>query len=139
MQIPDHTFLVAGGGSGLGAATATRLFAEGANIVIADVNDAGDWVAKQFGARGRFQRVDVTDEAQVQSAVELCVSAFGAIHGVINCAGVAPGERVVGKNGPHALATFERTVRVNLTGSFNVIRLAAARMTAGAESRNSLR
>ena len=129
MQIENHTFLVAGGGSGLGAATATRLFAAGAAVVIADVNDAGDWVARQFGSRGRFLRTDVTDEAQVGAAVELCASAFGAIHGAINCAGVAPGERVVGKNGPHALATFERTVRINLTGTFNVIRLAAARMT----------
>jgi len=129
MQIDNHTFLIAGGGSGLGAATAARLFTEGANLVIADVNDAGDWVARQFGARARFIHADVTDEAQVQAAVDLCVSAFGAIHGAINCAGVAPGERVVGKAGPHSLASFERTVRINLTGTFNVIRLAAAKMS----------
>ena len=130
MQIDNHVFLIAGGGSGLGAATAQRLFSEGAKIVIADVNDAGGWMAKQFGQQGRFIRADVGDEAQVQAAVDLCVSAFGGIHGAINCAGVAPGERVVGKSGPHALATFERTVRINLTGTFNVIRLAAAKMSA---------
>ncbi len=130
MQIDKHAFLVAGGGSGLGAATATRLVADGANVVIADVNEAGDWVAEKFGRQGRFLRTDVTDEAQVQAAVDLCVSAFGAIHGAINCAGVAPGERVVGKTGPHALASFERAVRINLTGTFNVIRLAAAKMSA---------
>jgi NAD(P)-dependent dehydrogenase (short-subunit alcohol dehydrogenase family) len=130
MQIDNHVFLIAGGGSGLGAATAQRLFSEGAKIVIADVNDAGGWMAKQFGQQGRFIRADVADEAQVQAAVDLCVSAFGGIHGAINCAGVAPGERVVGKSGPHALATFERTVRINLTGTFNVIRLAAAKMSA---------
>ena len=129
MQIEKHTFLVAGGGSGLGAATARRLVAEGGNVVIADVNDAGDWVARQFGAQGRFIHTDVTDETATQAAVELCVSAFGGLHGVINCAGVAPGERVVGKAGPHSLASFERTIRINLVGTFNVIRLAAARMS----------
>ncbi len=129
MQIEGHAFLVAGGGSGLGAATAHKLVAEGGRVVIADVNDAGDWVARQFGDQARFIRADVTDEAQVQAAVELCESAFGPLRGAINCAGVAPGERVVGKTGPHALASFERTVRINLVGTFNVIRLAAARMS----------
>jgi NAD(P)-dependent dehydrogenase (short-subunit alcohol dehydrogenase family) len=129
MQIEKHTFLVTGGGSGLGAATAQRIVTEGGNVVIVDVNDAGDWVAKRFGAQGRFIHADVTDEAAMQAAVELCVSAFGGIHGAINCAGVAPGERVVGKTGPHSLAVFERTIRINLVGTFNVIRLAAARMS----------
>jgi len=129
MQIEKHTFLVAGGGSGLGAATAARLVSEGANVVIADVNDAGGWVARQFGDQGRFIHADVTDEAQVQAAVDLCANAFGAIHGAINCAGVAPGERVVGKTGPHALASFQRAVNINLVGTFNVIRLAAHRMS----------
>jgi NAD(P)-dependent dehydrogenase (short-subunit alcohol dehydrogenase family) len=129
MQIEKHAFLIAGGGSGLGAATAARLVAGGANVVIADVNDAGAWVADKLGAQGRFLHADVTDEGQVQAAVDLCVSAFGALHGAVNCAGVAPGERVVGKTGPHSLASFERTVRINLVGTFNVIRLAAARMS----------
>jgi NAD(P)-dependent dehydrogenase (short-subunit alcohol dehydrogenase family) len=106
--------------------------AEGAKVVIADVNEAGGWVAQQFGDQGRYIHADVTDEAHVQAAVDLCATAFGAIHGAVNCAGVAPGERVVGKNGPHALASFERTVRINLVGTFNVIRLAAARMSAQA-------
>ena len=130
MQIENHPFLIAGGGSGLGAATAQRLVAEGANVVIADLNDAGDWVARQFGGQGRFIRADVTDEAQVKAAVDLCMSAFGAIRGAINCAGIAPAERVVGKTGPHSLATFERTVKINLVGTFNVIRLAATAMSA---------
>lgn len=129
MKIDKQVFLIAGGGSGLGAATARRLVADGARVVIADVNDAGDWVAQQFGAGGRFIRTDVTDEAQVQAAVDLAFSAFGSLRGVVNCAGVAPGERIVGKGGPHALASFERTVRINLVGTFNVIRLAAARMS----------
>jgi NAD(P)-dependent dehydrogenase (short-subunit alcohol dehydrogenase family) len=128
MKISSNVFLVAGGGSGLGAATARMLVDAGGKVVVADLNDAAGWSAASAGS-ARFLRTDVTDEAQVQAAVDLCGSAFGAIHGAINCAGVAPGERVVGKSGPHALATFERAVRINLTGTFNVIRLAAAKMS----------
>ena len=129
MQISKKTFLVAGGGSGLGAAAAKLLVEEGGNVVLADVNDAGSRVAQQLGPQARFAKTDVCDEASTQAAVDLCISAFGGIHGAINCAGVAPGERVSGKTGPHSLASFERTVRINLVGSFNVIRLAAAKMT----------
>jgi len=130
MQIQNQVFLVAGGGSGLGAATARMLSQAGGKVVIADVNAAGEEVARGLGANARFQRTDVTDEGETQAAVDLCVSAFGAIHGAVNCAGIAPGERVVGKTGPHSLASFERAIRINLVGSFNVIRLAAAKMSA---------
>lgn len=130
MQIANHGFLVTGGGSGLGAATARMLAENGARVVIADVNDAGAALAQALGESARFLKTDVADEAQAQAAVDLCASAFGALRGVVNCAGVAPGERVVGKNGPHALGSFERAIRVNLVGTFNVIRLAAARMSA---------
>jgi len=129
MQIQNHAFLVAGGGSGLGAATARMLTQAGGKVVIADVNDAGEAFAKSLGAQARFAKSDVTDEAQTQAAVDLCVSSFGAIHGAVNCAGIAPGERVVGKTGPHALASFERAIRINLVGTFNVIRLVAHRMS----------
>ena len=129
MQIQNQAFLVAGGGSGLGAATARMLVGAGGKVVIADLNDAGEALARKLGANARFLKSDVTDEAQTQAAVDLCVSAFGAIHGAVNCAGIAPGERVVGKTGPHALASFERAVRINLVGTFNVIRLAAAKMS----------
>jgi len=132
MQIQNQAFLVAGGGSGLGAATARMLAGAGGKVVIADVNDAGEALARQLGASARFLKTDVTDEAQTQAAIDLCVSAFGAIHGAVNCAGIAPGERVVGKTGPHSLAGFERAVRINLVGTFNVIRLAAAKMSAQA-------
>ncbi|MEP7067683.1 MAG: SDR family NAD(P)-dependent oxidoreductase [Usitatibacter sp.] len=125
MQIQNHVFLVTGGGSGLGAATAAMLAANGGKVVVADLNAPG----KELGATVRFIKTDVTEEASTQAAVDLCVSAFGAIHGLVNCAGVAPGERVVGRNGPHALAGFERAVRINLVGTFNVIRLAAAKMS----------
>jgi len=129
MQIANHAFLVAGGGSGLGAATARMLVANGGKVVIADVSEAGAAVAQQLGALAAFAKTDVTDETSTQAAVELCIASFGAIHGAVNCAGVAPAERVVGKTGPHSLSSFERAVKINLIGSFNVIRLAAAKMS----------
>ena len=124
MQIANHVFLVTGGGSGLGAATAAMLAANGGKVVIADVNEPAG-----IGGAMRFVKADVTDEASTQSAVDRCVSEFGALHGLVNCAGVAPGERVVGRNGPHALASFQRAVMINLVGTFNAIRLAAAKMS----------
>ena len=130
MQIKDHAFLVTGGASGLGAATASMLVQQGGKVVLADVNEAGNALARQLGeARARYLRTDVTEEASMQAAVDLCACAFGAIHGLVNCAGVAPGERVVGRNGPHVLASFERAVKINLIGTFNAIRLAAAKMS----------
>ncbi len=129
MQIKDSAFLITGGGSGLGAATATLLSSLGAKVLLADVADAGEALAKELGPNARFVKCDVTDEASMQAAVDLCASAFGGIHGLVNCAGVAPGERVVGKTGPHALASFERAVKINLIGTFNAIRLAATRMS----------
>jgi NAD(P)-dependent dehydrogenase (short-subunit alcohol dehydrogenase family) len=124
MQIANHVFLVTGAGSGLGAATAAMLAANGAKVVIADVNEPPG-----AGGAMRFVKADVTDEASTQAAVDRCVSEFGAIHGLVNCAGVAPGERVIGRNGPHALASFARAVSINLVGTFNAIRLAAAKMS----------
>ena len=132
MMIENHVFLVTGAGSGLGEATARMLAAHGGKVVVADVNEAGARVAASIGAAMRFIRADVAEEAATQAAVDLCASAYGAIHGLVNCAGVAPGERVVGRDGPHALASFERAVRINLVGTFNAIRLAAARMSAQA-------
>ena len=124
MHIKDHAFLVTGGGSGLGAASATLLAARGAKVLIADLKEP-----HELPAHAKFVKADVTDEASMQAAVDQCVSAFGAIHGLVNCAGVAPGERVVGRNGPHALASFERAVKINLVGTFNAIRLAAVKMS----------
>jgi len=129
MQIRNQAFLVTGGGSGLGAATAAMLAGHGGKVVVADLKDAREG-AKPPADAVRFVRADVTDEASMQAAVDLCVSAFGALHGLVNCAGVAPAERVVGKAGPHGLASFERAVKINLVGTFNAIRLAAAKMSA---------
>jgi NAD(P)-dependent dehydrogenase (short-subunit alcohol dehydrogenase family) len=85
-----------------------------------------------LGARARFVRVDVADEAQVQAAIAAALSGFGALHGLVNCAGVVHGERVLGKTGPHALASFARVIQVNLVGTFNAIRLAADAMAKNA-------
>ncbi len=130
MQLQDSTFLITGAGSGLGAACA-RLFVEsGANVVIADVNaEAGEGMAAELGPRARFVRTDVTNEAGVQAAVDAARAAFGGLHGAVNCAGVAIAERVVGRDGPHALDRFARVVQVNLIGTFNVIRLTAVALT----------
>jgi len=130
MQIKDSVFLIPGGASGLGAATARHLIAGGGKVVIADLNQqAGDKCAASLGANARFVIADVTSEMQVQQAVDAAVTTFGALHGLINCAGVAPGERVLGRDGPHRLETFSRAIGVNLIGSFNALRLAAGAMT----------
>jgi NAD(P)-dependent dehydrogenase (short-subunit alcohol dehydrogenase family) len=129
MQIKNSVFLIPGGASGLGAATAKNLVAAGGKVVLADLNrEAGEKFAASLGDHAKFVVADVTDEMQVQRAVDTAVKDFGGLHGLINCAGVAPGERVVGKNGPHKLETFSRVININLVGSFNALRLAAAAM-----------
>jgi NAD(P)-dependent dehydrogenase (short-subunit alcohol dehydrogenase family) len=129
MQIEGKTFLVTGAGSGLGAATAQALVAAGGRVVLADVNEAtAASTASALGAHARFVKTDVTSEEQVQGAVEAAVSAFGALHGACNCAGIGVAIKTLGKNGPHPLDAFTRTIQVNLVGTFNVIRLAAAQM-----------
>lgn len=131
MQVSGHTFLVTGGASGLGAACVRRLVELGGKAVIADMNEAaGRALADELGTNVCFARTDVSDAASVQAAVQMATASFGQLSGAINCAGVALAERVLGKEGPHDLATFERVLRVNVSGTFNVIRLAAAAMAA---------
>ena len=126
MQISGSVFIVTGGGSGLGAATVRQLSAEGARVLIADVAvDKAEALASELGGSVRIARTDVTSEADAQSAVDAAQKHFGGLHGLINCAGIGPAERILGKNGPHALASFTRCVQINLIGSFNMIRLAA--------------
>ena len=130
MNIPSATFLVTGGGSGLGAATARTLVATGGNVVIADWNEAsGRATADELGSHARFQKTDVTDEASVRQAIDAAVSTFGPLRGAINCAGIGIALRVVGKEGPHDLESFSRVIQVNLIGTFNVIRLAGMAMS----------
>jgi NAD(P)-dependent dehydrogenase (short-subunit alcohol dehydrogenase family) len=121
MEIQERTFLVTGGGSGLGAAVAHNLAEAGANVVIADLK--GEEAVKNT----RFVETDVTDEESVREAVNKALE-FGSLHGAINCAGVAIAEKVLSKDGPHSLESFSTVVEVNLVGTFNVIRLAAAAM-----------
>ena len=132
MQLANQCFLISGGASGLGAACARRFCAAGARVVIADVNaEAGAQLADSLRGSARFQRTDVTDEANVQSAVDLAVREFGGLQGAINCAGIGVAERTLGREGPHRLDRFVRVVTVNLIGTFNVIRLAAVAMARG--------
>jgi NAD(P)-dependent dehydrogenase (short-subunit alcohol dehydrogenase family) len=127
VDVSGRTFLVTGGGSGLGAATARELAGAGGSIVLADVDtEHGEEVANELGTAARFVDTDVTDEAAVTAALD---AVGGELHGVVNCAGIGWAERVVGREGPHDLERFARVVQVNLIGTFNVIRLAAARMT----------
>ena len=130
MQIQNHTFIVSGGSSGLGAACVRRLVGGGANVVIGDVNaPVGEALAAELGERASFVQMDVTIEGAVQAAVDTAVNQFGALHGVINCAGVAIAQKLLGRDGPHSLDGFARVIAVNLTGSFNLIRLATAVMS----------
>ena len=126
MQILNGVFVVTGGGSGLGAATARMLVEAGAKVVLADVNrDAGEALAAELGSAAAFALTDVTDADSGKAAIDLAVSRFGRLTGLVSCAGVAPAEKVVGREAPHKLESFARTVSINLIGTFNMLRLAA--------------
>jgi NAD(P)-dependent dehydrogenase (short-subunit alcohol dehydrogenase family) len=129
MRFEDHTILVTGGASGLGGATADAVVAAGGRVVLVDVNEeAGSARAAALGGRARFIKGDVTSEADVQGAIDAAVLEFGEFHGVVNAAGIAAAERVLPKDGVQPLAHFARVIQINLIGTFNVIRLAAAAM-----------
>ena len=129
MQIGGSVILVTGGASGLGGATARMMAAAGGKVVIADLKEKeGKALAAELGSSAKFVRTDVTDEASAKAAVAAALDSFGGVHVLVNCAGVVYGEKTLGKEGPHALASFARVVNINLVGTFNVIRLAAAAM-----------
>ena len=130
MDISNSVFLITGGGSGLGAATARMVVEAGGRVVLADVNiEAGEALATELGDVARFVRTDVSDETSARAAFDSTVEAFGTVHGLVNCAGVAPAEKVLGRNGPHGLDSFSRVIGINLVGSFNMMRLAAEVMS----------
>ncbi len=127
MEIKNKVFIVTGGASGLGAGTARMLVREGAKVVLADVQDeAGKQLAAELGQT--YVHCDVTQEADGQAAVAAALKA-GKLFGLVNCAGIAPAARTVGKNGPHPLDLFQKVIMINLVGTFNMSRLAAAAMS----------
>jgi len=129
MEIRGKTFIVTGSGSGLGAATATMLVENGGRVVIAEINaETGSQTAVALGEQARFVKTDVTDAASVQNALDTAQTAFGRVYGLVNCAGIAVAEKIVGKEGPHDLDRFSKVIQVNLIGTFNLMRLAATMM-----------
>jgi NAD(P)-dependent dehydrogenase (short-subunit alcohol dehydrogenase family) len=127
MQIQNSVFIITGGASGLGAATARMIAENGGKVVLADVQDtAGEKLATEL--QGRFVKCDVTAEADAKAAVDAAL-AIGTLRGLVNCAGIAPAVKTVGKDGPHPLDIFQKTVNVNLIGTFNMARLAADAMS----------
>jgi len=128
MQIDQTAAIITGGASGLGEATARSLRDAGAQVVIFDRDtERGTAVADEIGAG--FAEVDVTDEDSVAAGIKTAVAHMGKINACVNCAGIASGEKTVGRDGPHRLDSFKRTIDINLVGTFNVLRLAAAEMS----------
>ncbi len=129
MDINGKTFLITGGGSGLGAATARQLAAAGGNVVLADINEsAGNATQADIGDAALFVKADITSEDNVTQAITATLDRFGRLDGAINCAGIAVAAKIVGKEAPHSLALFQKVININLVGTFNVMRLVAAQM-----------
>jgi NAD(P)-dependent dehydrogenase (short-subunit alcohol dehydrogenase family) len=129
MELKNAVALVTGGASGLGEACVRRFVGAGGKVIVVDRDaDKGSALAVEVGQNARFAQTDVTSEADVNAAVNLADETFGGLNIVVNCAGVAWAGRTVGKDGPHSLDLFETVIKINLIGTFNVIRLAAARM-----------
>jgi NAD(P)-dependent dehydrogenase (short-subunit alcohol dehydrogenase family) len=128
MHIENKVFIVSGGASGLGAATAQMLAEAGARIMLVDIN-ADAVQAKANCLDAAYAVADITQEADVKALIDKTLTTYGELHGVVNCAGVVTGEKILGKNGVHALNSFARVINVNLIGTFNLLRLAAEAMT----------
>ncbi|WP_062119985.1 SDR family NAD(P)-dependent oxidoreductase [Aureimonas sp. AU40] len=129
MNIEKSVFLISGAGSGLGAALARMAVSGGGKALLLDVNaSAGEALAEELGAAALFCRTDVTSAEAGENAVRVALERFGRVDVLVNCAGVAPGERIVGRDGPHGLESFARTISINLVGTFNLLRLAADAM-----------
>lgn len=140
MELKDAIVMVTGGASGLGEACVRRFNALGASVIILDRDEErGRALSAELGETVRFSPADVTSEGDVQSAITMAQQAFGGLNVAINCAGVAWAGRTVGKEGPHSLELFESVIKINLIGTFNVIRLAAAQMSQNEPNANGER
>ncbi len=130
MNILGKVCVVTGGASGLGAATAQHLVAQGAKVILVDMNqELGQQLQQQLGENAEFIAVDVTDENQVQQLLNHIEQKYGQLNGLVNCAGIAPSAKVLGRDGLHDLAMFQKVLNINVTGSFNMIRFAAQLMS----------
>ena len=130
MQVKDRSFLITGGSSGLGAACATALAAAGSRVMIADVNrDAAEKLIVESDSKIAFAQADVRNATEMQSAIDASLNDHGPLHGLITCAGILRGSRIIGRENPHDLEIFQQIIDVNLVGTFNAMRLAAAAMT----------
>ena len=130
MKIQGKVCVVTGGASGLGAATAQHLVAQGAKVILVDMNqELGQKLQQQLGENAEFVAVDVTDENQVQQLFNHIEQKYGQLNGLVNCAGIAPSAKVLGRDGLHDLAMFQKVLNINVTGSFNMIRFAAQLMS----------
>lgn len=136
MELSHARAIVTGGASGLGAATVRHFRDCGAQVLILDLDEKGAETAAETGAG--YLRCDVTDEESVASAISKAVETMGGVDICVNCAGIAIGERTLGREGPHRLDSFRRTIEINLIGSFNVLRLAAAQMTRNQREENGV-
>ena len=126
MKIEGKVFVVTGGASGLGAATATHLVGQGAKVIMVDMNHTlGEEMQKRLGDKSKFVQLDVTDEVAVEEFFKKIEQDYGQLNGLINCAGIGPSAKVLGKNGIHALDAFQKVLNINVTGTFNMLRFAA--------------
>lgn len=126
MKIQGKVFVVTGGASGLGAATATHLVGEGAKVIMVDMNHAlGEELQKRLGEHAQFFQLDVTDENAVDAFFQKIEQDYGQLNGLINCAGIGPSAKVIGRDGIHELALFQKVLNINVTGTFNMLRFAA--------------
>ncbi|EXA65288.1 MULTISPECIES: 3-hydroxyacyl-CoA dehydrogenase [Acinetobacter] len=127
MKIQGKVIVVTGGASGLGAATATHLVEQGAKVILVDMNqEQGNALQQQLGEQAEFVQLDVTDEQAVEAFFNHVENKYGQLNGLVNCAGIAPSAKVLGRNGIHELAMFQKVLNINVSGTFNMLRFAAA-------------
>ncbi|UNW07864.1 3-hydroxyacyl-CoA dehydrogenase [Acinetobacter variabilis] len=127
MKIQGKVIVVTGGASGLGAATATHLVEQDAKVILVDMNqEQGNALQQQLGEQAEFVQLDVTDEQAVEAFFDYVENKYGQLNGLVNCAGIAPSAKVLGKNGIHELAMFQKVLNINVSGTFNMLRFAAS-------------